>query len=143
MASKCFSCRSVTSASPRRSRVRRTRRSSGGRRSLELADIGRGGGRGRAVALRGRLDAGPGAAPVPRMKSDRAGGLALIAGAIGFIVTMGLHPTAHDLLAPGAFEHAARVNVVAHALAIASMAVAFVGALALTRGPAAGGLGTT
>ena len=67
------------------------------------------------------------------MSEERAGGLALILGSIGGMVTMALHPTGHDLFAPGAFDSVARLNVAVHALAIASLPVSFFGALALAR----------
>ncbi len=73
------------------------------------------------------------ASSLPRMGEERTGGLALILGSIGGIVTMALHPTGHDLLAPGAFDSVARLNVAVHALAIASLPVSFFGALALAR----------
>ena len=67
------------------------------------------------------------------MTEERSGGIALILGSIGGIVTMALHPTGHDLLAPGAFDSVSRLNVGVHALAIASIPVSFFGALALAR----------
>lgn len=60
------------------------------------------------------------------------GGLALIAGTAGMLLTMALHPTGRDLLAPGQFAAMARLAVVAHALALATVPVAFLGALALS-----------
>lgn len=68
-----------------------------------------------------------------RMNDDRLGGIALIAGAVGGLVTMLLHPTGHDLFAPGHFAPAAFLAAAVHALAIASMPVSFLGALALSR----------
>jgi hypothetical protein len=67
------------------------------------------------------------------MNDDRLGGIALIAGAVAGLVTMSLHPTGHDLAAPGQFAAAAFRNAAAHALAIASLPVSFLGALALSR----------
>jgi hypothetical protein len=67
------------------------------------------------------------------MKDDQLGGIALIAGAAGGLVTMILHPTGHDLFAPGHLAPAAFLAAAVHALAIASMPVSFLGALALTR----------
>lgn len=67
------------------------------------------------------------------MKDDCMGGIALIAGAIGGIVTMALHPTGHHLSAPGELEPMARLSALVHALAIASTPVSFLGALALAR----------
>lgn len=51
-----------------------------------------------------------------QMKSDRSAGAALIAGSIGFIVTMGLHPS-------GDMGGHAHLTVGVHALAIASLFV--------------------
>jgi len=67
------------------------------------------------------------------MTTERASGLALIAGTAAMIVTMLFHPTGHDLFAPGEFEAAARQNVLAHALALGSLPLSFLGALGLTR----------
>jgi hypothetical protein len=68
-----------------------------------------------------------------RMKDNRMGGIALIAGTIGGVVTLAIHPSGHDLFVPEQFTHTAYMLVVAHALAIASMVVVFLGALVLTR----------
>ena len=65
------------------------------------------------------------------MNDDQLGGIALIAGAAGALVTMILHPTGHDLLAPGHVTPAAFLAAAVHALAIVSMPVSFLGALAL------------
>jgi hypothetical protein len=67
------------------------------------------------------------------MTEDRKSGLALIAGSIGLIITMALHPTGHDLLAPGQFDRIARLIVAVHTLALASIPVMFLGALGLSR----------
>jgi hypothetical protein len=67
------------------------------------------------------------------MTDDRKGGIALIAGAIGGVVTMSLHPTVHQLLAPGRFAAVALLGAAVHTLAIASMPVSFLGGLALSR----------
>jgi hypothetical protein len=67
------------------------------------------------------------------MTDDRKSGLALIAGSIGLIITMALHPTGHDLLAPGQFDWIARLVVAVHALALASIPVMFLGALGLSQ----------
>lgn len=63
----------------------------------------------------------------------RLGGAALILGAAMGLVTMALHPTGHDLANAEHFEHVARLAKVVHALAIASVPVTFLGALALAR----------
>jgi hypothetical protein len=67
------------------------------------------------------------------MTDDRRGGIALIAGAAGAIVTMSIHPSGHDLSAPGQFDAMARLAVAAHALALATVPVSFLGAMALSR----------
>ena len=67
------------------------------------------------------------------MTDERKGGIALIAGAIGGLVTMVLHPTGGGILTPAEYERFAIMNVVAHSLAIASMPISFLGTLALTR----------
>jgi hypothetical protein len=67
------------------------------------------------------------------MTDDRKGGIALIAGALGGVVTMSLHPTAHQLLVPGQFAAVAWLGAAVHTLAIASMPVSFLGALALSQ----------
>lgn len=61
------------------------------------------------------------------------GGIAMIAGAAGGVFVMVLHPTGRDLFVPGQFEHAAGLASAVHALAIASMPVAFLGGLSLSR----------
>ena len=66
-------------------------------------------------------------------KDQRMGGVALIAAAVAGLVTMTIHPTGEQLLAPGHFSSLALMGVIAHTLAIASMPVAFLGAMALSR----------
>jgi hypothetical protein len=64
---------------------------------------------------------------------DRKSGVALIAGTLGTIITMALHPTARDLMAP---EHSAvmtQLNIAVHSLALVSMPITFLGALGLAR----------
>jgi len=63
----------------------------------------------------------------------RAGGGALVAGALGFILTMALHPSGHDFVAREDVAHAALVGRLAHGLAIASQVLLFAGSLALLR----------
>jgi hypothetical protein len=67
------------------------------------------------------------------MTDNRMSGAALIAGMIGFIITMAFHPTGHDLGSP---EHAAfmmRLNVAVHSLALVCIPILFLGALGLTK----------
>jgi hypothetical protein len=67
------------------------------------------------------------------MKDNRMGGVALIVGTIGGVITLLIHPSGHDLFAPGQFAHTAYLLVVAHALAIVSVAALFLGGLAIAR----------
>ncbi|MSR63715.1 MAG: hypothetical protein EXS08_14915 [Planctomycetes bacterium] len=67
------------------------------------------------------------------MTTERASGLALIAGTAAMIVTMLFHPRGHDLFAPGQFEAGARQNVLTHALALCGLPLSFLGASGLTR----------
>jgi hypothetical protein len=67
------------------------------------------------------------------MTENRKAAIALIAGAIGGIVTMILHPTSHDLFMPGQLASISHLSGVVHTLAIASMPLLFLGALALSR----------
>lgn len=68
------------------------------------------------------------------MTDDRKGSLALIAGSTGTLVTMGFHPSGHELLEAGNRLGAmAWLAAGVHTLAIASLATLFLGALALSR----------
>jgi hypothetical protein len=67
------------------------------------------------------------------MNDDRKSGLALIAGMLGTIITMALHPTGHDLTVPGQFASMAQLNVAVHSLALVCIPILFLGALGLTR----------
>jgi hypothetical protein len=71
------------------------------------------------------------------MTDDRVAGLVLIAGTVGTIVTMAVHPAGSDLFVPGRFAAAARLTLGAHALAIACLPLLFAGMLVFTRGVAA------
>lgn len=64
---------------------------------------------------------------------ERAGGAALVAGALAIIVTMALHPTGHDFHAAADPRGVGHLNAAVHGLAIASTGLWVVGALALTR----------
>ena len=69
------------------------------------------------------------------MRRSTVYGAALVCGAVGMVVTMLFHPTAHDLLAPGA-EAAAGGRLLAaatHALALFSAPVIYFGLLGLSR----------
>jgi hypothetical protein len=72
------------------------------------------------------------------MTNDRVSGLALIAGSASMIITMSLHPTGHDLFAPGQLSPMAHMAVAVHALALMSMPVLFFGALGLSQHLGAG-----
>jgi hypothetical protein len=77
---------------------------------------------------------------LPAMTDERLGGAALIAGAVGMMITMLLHPTGHALLSAGeGFAPMAALAAGVHALGIASMPVLLLGALVLTRRLAAPG----
>jgi hypothetical protein len=67
------------------------------------------------------------------MTDDTKGGIALIAGSLAGIITMGLHPTARDLSAPDKLAPMALLLIGVHALAVVSLPVLFLGALALSR----------
>lgn len=60
-------------------------------------------------------------------------GLALILGSVGSIITMALHPTGHDLVAPGQLGAVSHMVVAVHALALISLPVMFLGAWGLSR----------
>jgi hypothetical protein len=67
------------------------------------------------------------------MNDNRKSGLALITGMVGTIITMALHPTGHDLMAPGQFASMAQLNVAVHSLALVCIPILFLGALGLTQ----------
>jgi hypothetical protein len=67
------------------------------------------------------------------MTDTRLGGAAMIAAAIAGIIIMAVHPTSHNLLAPGKFAMVAALGEAVHIVAIISTPVAFLGALALAR----------
>src|SRR5262249_54038726 len=67
------------------------------------------------------------------MTDDRMGGIALIAGSVGSLLTMAFHPSGRDFFVPGQLDSVTRMNIGVHALAIASMPFLFLGALALSR----------
>jgi hypothetical protein len=67
------------------------------------------------------------------MTDDKKGGIALIAASFGGILTMGLHPTARDLFAPDKLAPMVLLLVGVHALAVVSLPILFLGALALSR----------
>jgi hypothetical protein len=60
-------------------------------------------------------------------------GLALILGSAGSIITMALHPTGHDLAAPGQLTPVTHMVVAVHTLALICLPVMFLGAWGLSR----------
>lgn len=67
------------------------------------------------------------------MTDDRKSGTALIAGSLGGILTMAIHPTGAASLTPGQVAHLALVSGLAHSVAIVSFLLLFLGACGLTR----------
>ena len=66
------------------------------------------------------------------MSDDRSGGIALIAGSVAMLVTMAFHPWGHQFTEDNYFAMAMLTRAV-HTLAIASMALTFLGGIALWR----------
>lgn len=71
------------------------------------------------------------------MTDNRKSGIALIAGSVGGIVTMAIHPTAGGPLTAAQVDRLAVVSGVAHSIAIVSVAVLFMGACGLAKSVAA------
>jgi hypothetical protein len=67
------------------------------------------------------------------MTDDRKSGSALIAGALGGILTMAIHPTAAGVVTSDQVEHLAFVSGVAHSIAMVSFLMLFLGAMGITR----------
>ncbi len=67
------------------------------------------------------------------MKRDVVSGTLLVAGSLAMLLVMGLHPTGHDLVSPERFARLARLNMMVHGLAVASVPVLFLGLLGLWR----------
>lgn len=67
------------------------------------------------------------------MTDDRKSGIALIAGSIGGILTMAIHPTARGTLTPDQVAHLATTSAIAHSLAMVSFVLLFLGACGLVR----------
>jgi hypothetical protein len=72
------------------------------------------------------------------MTDARKSGIALIAGAVGGIVTMAIHPTAGGALTAAQIDRLAITSGVAHGIAIGSVVVMFLGACGLAKAIAAG-----
>ena len=64
------------------------------------------------------------------MTDNRKSGLALIAGSLGMIITMAVHP--HGAVAAAQVESMARNLTIVHSLALASLVVLFLGAFGLS-----------
>src|SRR4029077_18048670 len=71
------------------------------------------------------------ASTVRCMTDDRKSALALIAGSVGMIITMAVHP--HGAISPAQVESMARNLTIVHSLALASLMVLFLGALGLAQ----------
>lgn len=67
------------------------------------------------------------------MTDNRKSGIALIAGSIGGLITMAIHPTAAGVLTPVQFERLAVVSGIAHSLAMISFLLIALGAFGLTQ----------
>jgi len=71
------------------------------------------------------------------MTDDRKSGIALIAGSLGGILTMAIHPTAGGSLTSDQVGHLSLVSGIAHSIAMVSVLLLFLGACGLTRSIAA------
>src|SRR5437016_4362631 len=71
------------------------------------------------------------------MTDDRKSGIALIAGSLGGILTMAIHPVAAGSLTAEQVAHLSLVSAVAHSIAMVSVLLLFLGACGLTRSIAA------
>jgi heme A synthase len=67
------------------------------------------------------------------MTDDRKSGLAFLAGSLGGMVTMAIHPTGGGAMSPDQIERLGTMSAVAHSLAMVSFLVLFLGAMGLTR----------
>lgn len=71
------------------------------------------------------------------MTDDRKSGIVLIAGSLGGILTMAIHPTGAGSMTAEQVAHLSVVSGAAHSLAMVSMLLLFLGACGLTRSIAA------
>ena len=71
------------------------------------------------------------------MTDDRKSGIALIAGSLGGILTMAIHPVAGGSLTADQVGHLSLVSGIAHSIAMVSVLLLFLGACGLTRSIAA------
>lgn len=67
------------------------------------------------------------------MTDNHKSGIALIAGSIGGLITMAIHPTSAGVLTPAQFERLAVVSGIAHSLAMISFLLIALGAFGLTQ----------
>jgi hypothetical protein len=67
------------------------------------------------------------------MTDNRKSAIALLAGSIGGIVTMAIHPTSSGMVTPAHFERLAVVSAIAHSLAMVSFVFLVLGVCGLTR----------
>jgi heme A synthase len=67
------------------------------------------------------------------MTDDRKSGLAFLAGSLGGIVTMAIHPVGGGVMSPDQVERLATMSAIAHTLAMVSFLILFLGAIGLTR----------
>ena len=67
------------------------------------------------------------------MTDNRKSGIALIAGSLGGLLTMAIHPVAPAIPQPGQLEPLALLSAVTHSLALVSVLALFLGAFGLTR----------
>jgi hypothetical protein len=66
------------------------------------------------------------------MTDTRKSGIALIAGSVGMLFTMAIHPVGHGPMAPEQIARLAIVSGIAHSIAMVSVLVLFLGACGLT-----------
>lgn len=71
------------------------------------------------------------------MTDDRKAGIAVIAGSLGGILTMAIHPTGGGSLTAEQVAHLSMVSAAAHSLAMVSVLLLFLGACGLARRTAA------
>jgi len=64
---------------------------------------------------------------------DRKAGFAFLAGSLGGLVTMAIHPSGMVGLIPEQVEHLALMSAIAHSIAMVSFLLLFLGAIGLTR----------
>jgi hypothetical protein len=71
--------------------------------------------------------------------TDRTSGVALIAGSIGVLATISLHPLGQGLFDPATYESVTRHLMVVHSIALLSLPLWFLGAIGLSRRLDSGG----